>query len=296
MYDASKGRTFSGGESNLAFGLMFIGVVAVAFCIAFFVPFGSKNTSGLPEMSLTSVDNVLLSELDDPHTKEFFTLLAEVDPEAALDLEIDAEVAVEDGATKNELVLLMFNTMDPSDLKDLSKSNVKYFDAILKHARTGLNDMSRGRSKWCKGSTYEKYADMSQYRIMKEMENTFGYDSDAYAWGIQLNSIILKARLDGQRNPVNNGKLTSKDEAIMQSAMMKLIADPQIMQLMMISGQSKREQKAALNKLDMCKLGGSALGVVMTLPADTRKHIWGEMASSMNDAALNQALSQMGGF
>lgn len=296
MYDASKGHSASGTNSNLVFGLIFVAVVAIAFCIAFLIPVGSGKSDGLPEMKLTSTNNVLLAELNDPNTREFFTLLEQVDPDAALDLEIDAETAVEDGADKNELVMMVFSAMDPSGLQDLARSDVKHFDAILKHARSGLDSMSRGRSKWCKGSTYEKFADMSQYRIMKEVETTFGYDSDAYAWGIQLNSLLLKARLDGQKNPVKNGKMTSKDESLLQNAMMKLIADPQVMQLMMMGNMSKQEQSSALKSVDACRLGGSALGILTTLPTDTRRRMWGEMADNMNQAQFSNAISQMGGF
>ncbi|MDJ0921815.1 MAG: hypothetical protein QNI84_11860 [Henriciella sp.] len=296
MYDASKGHSISGGDSNLVFGAIFVGVVALAFCIAFLIPIGSKKSDGLPDMKLTSTDNVLLAQLNDPHTREFFTLLEQTDPDAALDLEIDAEMAVENGADKNELVMMVFNALDPSGLQTLAKSDVKHFDAILNHARTGLDSMSDGRSKWCKGSTYEQFADMSQYRIMKEVETTFGYGSDAYEWGIQLNSLVLKARLDGQKNPVRNGTLTAQDQTLLQNSMMQLIADPQVMQLMMIGSMSEQDQRAAIGKVDACQLGSSALGILTSLPTDTRRRMWGEMASYLNEARFNEAISQIGGF
>lgn len=296
MYDASKGHSISGLNSNLVFGLIFVAVIVAAFCIAFFVPVGSKESKGLADMKLTSANNVLLAELNDPHTREFFVTLAELDPDAALDLEIDAERAIEDGADEDELVMMLFNATDPSDLQDLSKANAKHFDAILRHTRSGLDSMSRGRSKWCKGSTYERFADMSQYQVMREVEKTFGYGGEAYEWGIQLNTLVLKARVDGQRNPVQNGKLTPQDEAVMQNSMMKLITNPQVMKLMMASGQNPQQQKAAVRNVDFCNLGGSALGIVMSLPNGTRQRLWGEMGSQLNDAKFKRALSQMGGF
>ena len=295
MYDARKSNG-GAGQSSLVFGLIIFAVVALAFFGILMMPKGTSNSK--PAMpGLAQTDAEFLNILDDNATRKYVTTLTRVAPRSADKLGRDAADAIASGASDDELAFLVMQSLEGDMLKNvrhLAKADVKHFDAFLKMSKGGLRKLSSTRSKWCRGSYYEQFASQSPAQIEQMIYQEFGYGSGGYTWGIGLNTLLLEAIEDAKSNPKSYGSTTAEDDRAMQSLMMRMITNPQIMQLMALQGQDEATITRAVSNLDFCSLGVTGIEALQSLPKETRGRLWAEGFKQMKNGGLEKAMRQMG--
>ena len=295
MYDA---RGKSSNQSGLIFGVFTVAVVAVAFFGVLLMPHG-KKTGAVPGVAVASQpQHAVLTVLTDTPTRNYIVALGKVSPRASERLDADVATAIADGAGKNEIAIMMMKSTQEdllSEIQHLARADVSHFDKAMQMTKSGLGKLSSSRSKWCKGTTYETFASLGPARVQARIQNEFGYGTPAYAWMLDLNTLLLEAIIDAKANPVQHGPMSPKDQQAMQGVMVRLITNPQIMQLMSVQGDQAAMMRAMRN-LDMCSLGVTGIDAFQSLPRDTRGRMWGEVFSGMDENELQRAMAQMGAF
>lgn len=298
MYDARGPQT--GNNSNLIFGAAIIAVIAIAFFGILMMPSGSKSNAPVPMAAVSNTGSLsVLGALDDPSTVKFVSTLKRVAPDAANRLDSEISDAVKRGADQKEVVNLVLQVIQddmPAVMKHVAKSDVKHFDKMVLHMKTGLQKMQGGGEKWCKGATYEKFADQNPVQVQRMIEREFGYGSVGYEWSMDLSTLILEAAEDGRTNPQSYGKLTARDEQALQGLMFKMIGDPQVMKLMTMQGASKAEMAKASRNINFCALGVTALSAVNGLPQETRGRLWAEGLRQAGSGDFEKQMRSMGGM
>lgn len=298
MYDARGPQT--GNNSNLIFGAAIIAVIAIAFFGILMMPSGGKSNAPVPMAAASDKGNLaVLGALDDPSTVKFVSTLQRVAPDAANRLDSEISDAVKRGADQKEVVNLVLQVIQddmPAVMKHVAKSDVKHFDKMVLHMKTGLQKMQGGGGKWCKGATYEKFADQNPVQVQRMIEREFAYGSVGYEWSMDLSTLILEAAEDGRTNPQSYGKLTARDEQALQGLMFKMIGDPQIMKLMTMQGASKAEMAKASRNINFCALGVTALSAVNGLPQETRGRLWAEGLRQVGSGDFEKQMRSMGGM
>lgn len=297
MYDA---RSNQSEQSGLIFGVVTVLVISIAFFGVLMWP--NKSTDkNIPMADATQEASQLAATLDDEVTRTYLASLNRIAPQSAARLETAAAKAAKGGANKDELALLVMDSLGEdlvSNAKSLAKADVRHFDAILDISEKGLRSLSQSHSKWCTGRHYERYVGMSPAGLQQVVQDEFGYGSPAYEWGLQVNIIALEAIEDAKSNPRNYGRMTAADEMAMQTVAMRMLTNPQVMQLMTLQGASQADQMRAVRNLDFCSLAVSGIDAVQSLPNDTRARLWVEGFHEINNGGLERAMKmgQRGAF
>jgi hypothetical protein len=298
MYDARGPQT--GNKSNLIFGAAIIAVIVIAFFGILMMPSGGKSNAPVPMAATSDTSTLtLLGTLDDPATVRFVSTLQRVAPDVAKRLDGEVGDAVKRGADQKEVVTLVLQVIQndmPAVMRYVEKADVRHFDKMVLHMKTGLQKMQGGGGKWCKGATYEKFADQNPVTVQRMIEREFAYGSVGYQWSMDLSTLILEAAEDGRANPQSYGKMTARDESALQGLMFKMIGDPQVMKLMTMQGASKAEMAKASRNINFCALGVTALSAVNGLPTETRGRLWAEGLRKVKSGDFEKQMSAMGGM
>lgn len=289
MYDARGPSGTSNNNSNLIFAGMTLLVIGIAFFGVLFFPNASDKSIALTASS-EAVEHPILAELNDNRTRTYIQKLSAVAPKSAEKLSRSTEEAIARGAGKNELVMLMLSTYDEGEGQILAKADVRYFDAMSAHLSKGLKQLSQSNSKWCRASHYESMSNVDPALVISDLGRALGYGSEFYNWTLDFSIITLDAIEDARLNPKTYSGLTPSDEAVLQRAAMGLIADPQIMQLMMLQSSSPADAKRAMANVNLCDLGLSVEKVFRGLPKGTRERMWGEMTKEIRSGGMGRSL------
>lgn len=291
MYDA-RSSSGSGQKSGIIFGVLTVCVVAAAFFGVLLMPGGGKDKPTLIS-GTAGAETQLLTVLDDAATKKYINTLTRVSPRAAKKLDAKVSDALADGADKNELAVLVMEAMQEdviSDMKYLAKADIRHIDGIVGASKSSLQKLSSSNSKWCKGSTYESFADMGPAQVEAKVRREFGYGSGAYTWGLDMQVRVLEAIEDAKVNPKSYGRMTAKDEQAVQMLSMRLISDPQVMKLMSLGGQDKAAMARAVKGMDFCRLAVTGLGALQSLPKATRERMWSDAFAQMDLKNLDKMM------
>ncbi|MEL6829028.1 MAG: hypothetical protein AAFO63_02715 [Pseudomonadota bacterium] len=292
MYDARGPGGMSNKNSNLLFGGATIVIIAIAFFGVLFFPGGTSGPAVIAK-NVSSADHPILTKLDDPKTKQYIEKLQVAAPESAKLLAASAKEAVARNAGETELIMLMLSTFDEKEMRLLAKADVKHMDAMNNLLTSGLKQLSRSNSKWCRASYYESMSNVDPMLALSDLSRALGYGSEFYDWSLDFSMIVLTALEDARVNPKSYSGLTQSDEAVLQRAMMGVIANPQIMKLAMLQNASPAEAERALANVNICDLALSFEGVYNGLPKGTRERLWGEMAKEIDAGGVG---SSLGGF
>ena len=296
MYDARGSSGMSPQQANLIFAVVTVVVIAIAFFGVLFFPFGSSTAPSGAAIATAQSDHPILTRLSDSKTEQYIAKLETAAPESAKLLRKEAAAAIARNAGENELVMLMMSSYDEDDFRVLAKADIRHIDAISKHLTDGLHSLSRTNSKWCRASHYESMSNVDPALVISDLGRALGYKTAFYNWTLDLNMIMLNAVEDARINPKKYSGLTPSDEAVMQRAMMGLLANPQIMQLMMLQGSSPADAKRAVANVDFCELGLSLEGVYSGLPKGTRERLWGEMAKEIDGGSFGRSFGDFASF
>ena len=93
---------------------------------------------------------------------------------------------------------------------------------------------------------------------------------------------LMIAIEDARVHPVQRGTLTRADEAALQGVVMSLMADPDVLPLM-VSLRAGDDAKKTLNGVNVCNLGATAVTAAKTLPQETKGRLLAEAARQFRD-------------
>ncbi|MEL6258432.1 MAG: hypothetical protein AAFQ67_05195 [Pseudomonadota bacterium] len=299
MYDARDPKTV-GNYSDILFGGMVLGVVALAFLVgwggpkvvASFTGGGDKpalQASATPARELGSLGEVF----SDKRGRAYLGKLKTLDASAFADLERTIAATPKDEAAQRLALFMHAQTLTQKNARTLAKADVKYFDQSLDVLNDSLKRAASRGARMCKGSFYEQFADGDFARAMGTVQSWLGSDA-LYDVAMDLNLITLNALEDGRTNPKSYGRLTNSDEQALQSVMFSLMGDKQFMSLMQ-AAQSGADEKAILRRVNICSMGSSLIDAFDKLPNETKGRLW---AQTMRDSGkgLGQFGNSFGGF
>ena len=277
-FDA-RGSQKSSGGNTLVFGAITLTVVAGAFFAVLNLP---RSDTGSAPLNTASAANtateIQYPELSGKSAQAFLAALSRVDPEARRSLDRRLEKA--DPHDHTRIALEEAGDVLARNKSLLAKANMRHFDTWLDMTRKQLRSASRSKHRWCAGSRYQALDSVSGFSSqMAAAADLSDLASDLTGYTLESLSLALIAIEDAGANPVQHGKITSRDEAALQGVAMSLMSDPQIMPILLASG-SGGPSESALASLDVCDLGVTAVTALKTLPQGTKGRLFAEMVRS----------------
>jgi hypothetical protein len=298
MFDARHGNDKSGG--GLAFGLITIGVVSALFIgVLFFPSITGEGKAPVPGLAEEQADPSLLTAFEDTPTQVYLTKLQRTFPSVANDLQRDVNKARSRGADNVELGVLVMQagyTEIEDSFERLARADVRYFNEMLDLGINGLTDLSRSGAPYCKGSDLITLASLSEQQLYAAAFDRVGHGAGLYNFGLEFNGIVLDAIHDARANPRNYGPLTPDDQRAVQTLMLGLVTDPQIMKLMTLEGSSRAEMDRAMEQVNFCDLGATILRKIDALPQDTKGRLWSEVMSQAAHGGIERQMRQLSRF
>lgn len=284
MFDARGGSSGGGASGDIRFGLVVLGVVLVAFLAAFKGPdlfTAEANTNSRAERSFAGTDT-LDDKLPGIDAQRFEAALIAFSPDAH-QRAVTAVSHLNGSADLEAVQLVLSDTLSDmleSEAEVFAQIDVRYLDQILNNTRDALRRASGARSKWCKGATYaslaasfERNPELAALRLGREI----GEDNVAFGqYSVDLGAILLEAGAEARVRPARYGEPTPQDMAALQGVAFSMIADPQIMSLMMMS-QTGADPEEALVSLDVCGIGLTLVSALRTMPQGTKGRAWSAM-------------------
>ncbi len=282
MYDARNDNRFSASGDALFFVVVVV-VVAAAFFAGFAAPRMLSSDDAERVVSASDSGDALSGSLAkafrDKRTRNYLAALKDYDARSYAELE-QRVASAGDKAARRDAILQHSADIMIDNQRDISRSDVRYFDNMLTLAQRGLRQASSGRSRFCKGAFYQGVEAMSE-REMRRLSTQLAASDEIYEYSIDFMKVVVDAASDGRTNPKRYGALNSTDEAAMQGLVFSLMGDQEIMKAMMAA---QRGGSAALNDLDICKIGGTLVSAVKTLPQATKGRLWAQaMSGDMKD-------------
>ncbi|MEM6535906.1 MAG: hypothetical protein AAF613_09730, partial [Pseudomonadota bacterium] len=250
-------------------------------------------------VSEKSGDNAVLTVLTDAETQDYVAALTRMSPDAAQRLDEAAREAIATGAKKQDVAMLInesFNYDLAEIFKRMPSMDVTYVNELIDLSSDAMRQLSSSRSKWCKAGTYEKMQYMSEKQAMEFGQSFFDYGTPFYTYAVRVNTILFNGVADARKSPARYGKLTSSDEAALQSLMFSMMMDPEVQSLMAMG--SGRMNTQALARVDLCKLGLAGIDAVAKLPNETKGRLWAEGMRQIDSGEITKQLQglQMSAF
>jgi hypothetical protein len=168
------------------------------------------------------------------------------------------------------------------NMSNLGRTGAAGFDFALDTADYGLDFISY-TAGGCTAQSLTKLESIfsDPNRILAEIS----YGSKGYEFNIKTSTRLIALADAGRSAPSLATELTPQDEAALQSAMMSLMMDRDVMNLVqagmaqtqggMANGGGGGMDSAALSRIDICKLGHTAIDRLRKLPPDTKARVWG---------------------
>ncbi|MEO0884004.1 MAG: hypothetical protein AAFY34_14920 [Pseudomonadota bacterium] len=291
MYDARKYKGGGSLKDGMAFGLFVMLAALVSFLVAFKVPdlFASAsadpaarvidaNASGeltFPDIDASRLDAALRRYDVDLHAAATARLASATDTtlDGMGDLLVD-ELAVALAA----------------DQELFARMPIRYLNEVINLSRDRLYKAERRKNPWCKGSSYGDFmgvTDPSQLSLIGDRMRQDMADANAALaqYVVDAGAILLEGAVAARRSPTQLGPVTDQDNAALQGMVVSLVTDEQVMPLMLAAQQGDAD--GALEQLNICSLGVTAITAVRTLPEETKGRVWGQiMRGEFNPATL----------
>jgi hypothetical protein len=280
-FDARKAQSASAsGQQNALFALITLTVVCGAFFAVLSLP---HKASGSREPILDKVSSVAttMPQMPGEMGEAYFIALGEADAEAQQVLA--GKLAKAGKLDEREATLLVMQhaeTVLRAHAKELAQADTKYVDHILDTARTRLRAASRKHSKWCDAARYASLSDAEFGNPAEFQEQMTELEAPLREFSFEVMTTLMVAVEDARTHPVQRGELTRADEAALQGMVMSVMADPDVMPLM-VSLQSGADARKALKGVNVCDLGATAVTAAKTLPQETKGRLLAEAASQL---------------
>jgi hypothetical protein len=276
------------GGFDVRFAAMAVGVMAIAAAGAFGVSMiGGSSIKVRPVAEIVTGltrDQVkaalALEALPDKHGQVFMaTLKASFPSEHDKLLDQMSETAMR-GGDRNTLAIDVNEWLMPfamQNMSNLGRTGSAGFDFALDTADAGLDYVSH-MAGGCTAQSLTKLESIfsDPNRILAE----FAYGSKAYEFNIKTTTQLIALADAGRSAPSVATQLTPQDEAALQSAMMSLMMDRDVMSVVQMgmsqaNGMGGNVDSAALSRIDVCKLGHTAIDRLRKLPPETKARVWG---------------------
>ena len=282
-FDARKAQKASAsGQQNALFALITLTVVCGAFFAVLSLPHkaAGHDTPLNGQVSAVTID---MPDLPGEAAESYFIALGQVDPKAQADLSGKlARAAKSEDEAVTELIMAHAETVLRDYADDLGRADTKHLDDILDMTRNRLRDASRKRSKWCSATRYADLADI-EFKEPAVFEQTMSeFQAPLRDYSFEVMTGLMLAINDAREHPVQRGELTRADEAALQGMMMSIMADPDVLPLM-VSLQSGGDAKKTLKGVNVCNLGATAVTAAKTLPQETKGRLLAEAARQMKE-------------
>lgn len=298
MYDATGGS--SGPSGNLAFGGVVVLVVAFVFLAVWKGPdlFGGSDGTSDPRPARIVTANALADVMPDLDVRALDRALAAFDAAAHRKLMTSlGEVAPDDSKALQEIVVTAIGEIVSGNQQVFAAMPVSHIDRVLTRTVDGLRGAASSRNRWCRGQTYvdykpaiERNAEIGAARLAGDISQ----DNKGLAqYMVDVGTIMIEGGVEARRRPATRGAMTPQDEAAMQGVVFSMMADPQVMGLIM-AGQGGADSDQAIAALDFCGLGVTAMMALRTLPQETKGRAWAHAVRQ--DAADFGKLSELAAF
>lgn len=282
-FDARKAQKApASGQQNALFALITLMVVCGAFFAVLSLP---HKAAGHDSSRLTQVSVLETSMPDLPGeaAESYFFALGRVDPKAQEDLSRKiARAGKRDDEALTQLIMAHAEKVLRDHADELGQADTKHFDTLLDMTRTRLRQAARKRSKWCNAARYADLADM-EFRQPADFELAMAeFKAPLKDYSFDVMAGLMIAIEDARVHPVQRGTLTRADEAALQGVVMSLMADPDLLPLM-VSLRAGDDAKKTLNGVNVCNLGTTAVTAAKTLPQETKGRLLAEAARQFRD-------------
>lgn len=165
---------------------------------------------------------------------------------------------------------------------------VTEIDGLLDMTRDGLWKAARDQSPLCQGSDYSHLLQaegLTAASLSKELNrlapSLTGYGMTAISFLTERVPVAAAA-------PEYHGEITRVDRAALEGVLMSIASDEQIVPIL-IAQQTGRTTDEALEDLNVCELGATAVTALKTLPQDTKgrvfRHVLETLPKVDNDVA-----------
>ena len=282
-FDA-RGESKSSGGNTLVFGAITLTVVAGAFFAVLSLPKPDPAPQPVAAATLTpshqapAQDFAVHAAFEGKSARNFLAAMADLDPAARNRL--DRRLATAQPYDHTRIAMEEASAVLARHSDQLAQADMRHVDAWLDMTRKQLRSASRSKHRWCAGSRYQALDSVSGFSSqMAAAADLSDLASDLTGYTLESLSLALIAIEDAGANPVQHGKITSRDEAALQGVAMSLMSDPQIMPILLASG-SGGPSESALASLDVCDLGVTAVTALKTLPQGTKGRLFAEMVRS----------------
>lgn len=235
----------------------------------------------------------LSRQLNDAETVKYLNVLNRVKPELSSELHTQAEAAIADGASNDELALLVVGSYGmavQSDLKTLMQADVTHIEKLINLTQNGLRTLSMHAPKYCQLATLEPLESKSPEQIVEELGAAFNYESRGYSWVLRFNMATLEAVENGREERNKYGRLTAADKQAVQALIMRLMTGPQASKYMPLQSLSGPEQERAMKTMNMCDISIEALVALNELPRDTKGRLMGELRRELGSGLLDPGM------
>lgn len=290
-FDARGGKSgFSVPDAAFGGGVLLL--VALVFLAVFKGPDLFSGGSAKPAIAAEAPSKGPLFDVyKDNASQAFLVALQKADSKLYEDIEKTVKRRGNAPQTElNQLLMDESHKMLTRNASILAKADAKHFDAMLDWARSGLRAASRSGTQFCDGGFYTGFEGANQREVERMVRKMINMEGPLYEFGMKGNALMAEAIVDARRNPVDHGKVNSRDEQAVQGVVMSLMGDPQIMKLAMAANSSSPEQ--ALRGVNVCTLADTLIGKFDRLPKDTKGRIF---AQAMKDAGSANPFSALGG-
>ncbi|KCZ85096.1 hypothetical protein HAD_05425 [Hyphomonas adhaerens MHS-3] len=282
-FDARKANSASAsGRQNALFALITLTVVCGAFFAVLSLP---QNAAGhdTPLGDRVSSLTIDMPDLPGEAAEAYFIALGKVDPEAQMALSGEIMQAGKlDEAAVTGLVMAHAETVLRDHAGELAQADTKHVDDILDMTRNKLRTASRKRSKWCDAGRYADLADI-EFQKPDVFEQTLAeVKAPLNDYSFDVMTGLMIAIEDARTHPVERGEMTRADEAALQGMVMSIMADPDVLPLI-VSLQSGGDARKALKGVNVCNLGATAVTAAKTLPQETKGRLLAEAAREMKE-------------
>ncbi|MAU68546.1 hypothetical protein [Hyphomonas sp.] len=282
-FDARKAQKApASGQQNALFALLTLVVVCGAFFAVLSLPHkaAGHDSTRLDKVSALTTE---MPNLPGEAAESYFAALGKVDPKAQEDLSRKiARAGKRDDAALTQLIMAHAEMVLRDHADELGQADTKHLDTLLDMTRNRLRQAARKRSKWCNAARYADLADM-EFRQPADFELAMAeLKAPLQDYSFDVMTGLMIAIDDARVNPVQRGALTRTDEAAMQGVVMSLMADPDVLPLM-VSLKAGDDAKKTLNGVNVCRLGATAVTAAKTLPQETKGRLLAEAARQFRD-------------
>ena len=295
-FDARKGSPApTSGRQNM----LFAGATFAIVCGAFFTVLSLPRKGEAPPRAEASHSETIAAAVPMPRlpgeaAEVYFVALGRIDTDAqsALSRRIGKAGKLDDHDLA-DLVLEHASDVLKAHAGELAMADTRHLDDLLDLARDRLRAASRKRSKWCEASRYADLRDIEfsdPEQLQREMSE---FEAPMRDFAFEALTGLMAAVEDARVNPVTRGALTRADQAALQGMVMSIMADPDVMPLI-ISLKTDADARQALKGVNACDLAATAVIAAKTLPQDTKGRLLAEAMKNVEKNGLGAFATGVG--